>query len=431
MNLEQLYQHFLNFPAAFTDSRKAAEGGLFFALKGDRFDGNDFAEEALRQGAHLAIVDRVELKTNERCIVVDDVLTTLQQLARHHRRQLTIPILGITGTNGKTTTKELTATVLSKKFRVLATQGNLNNHIGVPLTLLSVTREHQIAIVEMGANHPGEIDALCRIAEPDYGLITNVGKAHLEGFGSFEGVIRTKGELYKHLTSNKHPVFVSADNPHLMGLLSPGDQQLTYGIHNSTAQLKGEIAANDLHLTAKVLFPKGWLYIKTQLTGAYNLENVLAAARIGLHFGVDPLDIRDAIEEYHPQNNRSQLQSTAKNQLLLDCYNANPTSMEASVRNFLQIKKSNKILILGDMLELGTSSPAEHQKIVDLLRQDEVLQVVLVGPCFGKTNVPDHFLKFETVTQLNDYLRQSDPVDQLILIKGSRGIALEKCVEWL
>lgn len=431
MDIAQLYIIYKNNPKIFTDSRKAAEGGIFFALKGDRFNGNEFALQALEKGAQYAVVDDPKLQSNKNCIVVDDVLTTLQKLSTHHRNQLKIPVIAITGSNGKTTTKELTASVLNQSYSTLATQGNLNNHIGVPLTLLSITPEHEMAIIEMGANHPGEIAQLCEIARPDYGLITNVGKAHLEGFGSFEGVIRTKGELYNFLVKNEKQIFVNSDNPFLMEILPQDRDYLTYGTKATTAQLRGEIASNEVFITVKALFPKGWLYLRTKLSGGYNLENVLAAARIGLHFGIDPLKIQHAIESYTPSNNRSQFQDTGRNQVLLDCYNANPTSMEASIKNFIQMKKENKTLILGDMLELGESSLSEHQNIVNLLVAENNISVLLVGTNFNLTNAPEHYLKFNDSKQLNAFLEKEKIAGRLIFVKGSRGISLEKCIQWL
>jgi UDP-N-acetylmuramoyl-tripeptide--D-alanyl-D-alanine ligase len=358
-------------------------------------------------------------------------LSTLQKLSTHHRNQLKIPVIAITGSNGKTTTKELTASVLNQSYSILATQGNLNNHIGVPLTLLSITPEHEMAIIEMGANHPGEIAQLCEIARPDYGLITTVGKAHLEGFGSFEGVIRTKGELYDFLVKNDKQIFVNTDNPFLMEILPKDRDYLTYGTKATTTQLCGEIASNEVFLTVKALFPKGWLYLRTKLSGSYNLENVLAAARIGLHFGIDPLKIQHAIESYTPSNNRSQFQDTGRNQVLLDCYNANPTSMEVSIKNFIQMKGENKILILGDMLELGESSLPEHQNIVDLIVAENNISVLLVGTNFNLTNAPEHYLKFNDSKQLNAFLEKEKITGNLIFVKGSRGISLEKCIQWL
>lgn len=431
MDISQLYELFLKCPTIFTDSRKVVENGMFFALKGDKFDGNDYALGTIEQGAGYAVVDREELANNDGCILVKNVLETLQQLANFHRKKLNIPVIAITGTNGKTTTKELLSAVLRKKYKLYATQGNLNNHIGVPLTLLSLTSEHQVAIIEMGASHPKDIEQLCGIADPDFGLITNVGKAHLEGFGSFEGVINTKGELYHHLMTKNAKIFVNKGNPHLMNLVGQYKNISTYSIYNNGAQLVGDIASNDIHLTAKILFPKGWLYVRTKLTGAYNVENVMAAACIGMNFNVDPLDIQSAIESYTPQNNRSQLLDSGKNKVLLDCYNANPTSMEAAIKNFIQINRSGKVFILGDMLELGFASIEEHQRIVNILVENRAESVILVGTNFAKTNTPNSFKKFDNVRDLNEYFAQEPITDHFFLVKGSRGVSLEKIIDYL
>jgi UDP-N-acetylmuramoyl-tripeptide--D-alanyl-D-alanine ligase len=431
MSIEDLYNLFLQRKNAFTDSRQAAHGGIFFALKGDRFDGNDFAVETLNNGANYAVVDRLELKDNRNCIYVNDVLTTLQQLANFHRKQLTIPIIGITGTNGKTTSKELIASVLSQNFSVLATKGNLNNHIGVPLTLLSITENHQLAIIEMGANHPGEIEFLSNIAEPDYGLITNVGKAHLEGFGSFEGVKKTKGELYRYIAQYGKGIFINADNSNLVEMAAENKVQFTYGIQNKNAELKGEVANHEIQLVAKVLFPKGWLYLKSNLTGSYNLENILAAVRIGLHFNIDPLQIQCGIETYMPSNNRSQITHKRSNLLLVDCYNANPSSMEVSINNFIQQRKKGKVIILGDMLELGETSLFEHQKIVNMLNYQEIEKVFLVGKNFLKTSTSENFIKVEKTDELKPLLEKYGFENKFFLIKGSRGIQLEKAIEMI
>ena len=430
IEIPQLYHFYLEKNRVFTDSRLAVNGGIFFALKGERFDGNDFALKAIDDGADYAVVDRIELANREKCLYVTDALEALQKLANHHRNQLTIPVLAITGSNGKTTTKELITAVLSQKYKLLSTEGNLNNHIGVPLTILSINEEHDIAVVEMGANHLGEIDFLCNIAQPNYGLITNVGKAHIEGFGSFEGVKQTKSELYRYLAKhNGKGIFVNTANQHLTGLLPDGVETLTYTIDDNKAQLKGEVANNDLYLVAKVLFPKGWLYIKTKLTGAYNLENVLSAARIGLHFGIDPLLIQKAIENYTPRNNRSQVTKVGNATFLLDCYNANPSSMTASINNFIGMKGDNKAMVLGDMLELGHESEAEHQMIVDLAKNSGIAEVFLVGSCFEQTETPTYFKKFRSVNELNQQNGKDFWSEKFVLVKGSRGIQLEKIVD--
>lgn len=431
MSIELLYSKFLEKRKVFTDSRLAVDGGIFFALKGDKFDGNKFALQAIADGADYAVVDSDDLKDHEGCIFVPDVLTALQQLAHYYRKQLNIPIVAITGTNGKTTTKELATSVLQQKYNVLSTKGNLNNHIGVPLTLLSISNEHQIAIVEMGANHPGEIEFLCKIAEPDFGLITNVGKAHLEGFGSFEGVKKTKGELYDFIAQQGKGIFINADNEHLVSMSEKNLVKFTYGVENEKADLKGMVANSEVQLVARVLFPKGWLYIKSNLTGNYNLENILAAARIGLHFQVDPLLIQKGIENYVPLNNRSQITKKRSNLLLVDCYNANPTSMDVSLSNFESQGKAGKIVILGDMLELGSLAAEEHQKIVDRLAFGTFEMVFLVGSHFLEANTPQHFLCVENADELKPYIEKAEFEDKFILIKGSRGTKLEKVIEWI
>lgn len=429
ITIEQIYDLFCKHPLVFTDSRLAFNGGLFFALKGEHFDGNDFALKAINDGAHYAIVDRLSLAKTDKCIFVSDVLETLQHLANYHRRQLALPVLAITGTNGKTTTKELVASVLMQTYQVLFTQGNFNNHIGVPLTLLKLTSQHQIAVIEMGANHPGEIESLCAIAEPDYGLITNVGKAHLEGFGSFEGVKKTKAELYHYIAHYGKGIFINIDNPHLIEMSADNKNQFTYAPFNKTAQLKGELANKDLFVVAKVLFPKGWLYLKSKLTGSYNLENILAAIRIGMYFDIDPLLIQKGIESYTPSNNRSQIYRKGDVTFLLDCYNANPSSMEVAIQNFVEIDKPEKLLIIGDMLELGEESLAEHQRIVDIIVAVGLREVVLVGPIFSLTDVPRFVKRYVNVEKFKADLQFQALHNKFVLIKGSRGIQLEKLIE--
>jgi len=429
--IENLYQLFLNHPRIFTDSRKANEGGIFLALKGENFDGNDFVERAIADGADYAIADRKDLTGKNKIIIVDDVLKTLQNLANYHRKHLKIPVLAITGTNGKTTTKELITNVLNQKYNVLSTTGNLNNHIGVPLTLLSITSEHEIAVIEMGANHPGEIDFLCSIAEPDFGLITNVGRAHLEGFGSFEGVKKTKGELFDFITRDGEGIFINNGNEHLMSMAPESVTKFTYSTCDQTAQLQGEAVNSDLLLVCKVLFPKGWLYIKTNLTGAYNMENVLAACRIGLYFGVDPVLIQKGIENYFPSNNRSQVLQIGDSKIIADCYNANPSSMEASVRNFMQLDKPKKTMILGDMLELGNDAKFEHQKIADLVANSGITDVYWVGSHFQQVSTPAESQKYLNVDDFISAIDKRNFENRFILIKGSRGIRLEKILEFL
>jgi UDP-N-acetylmuramoyl-tripeptide--D-alanyl-D-alanine ligase len=429
MNIESIYSIFLDHPVITTDSRNIPANSMFFALKGEKFNGNTFAGQALANGAAFAVIDEPEFAYNDHFIVVDNVLLCLQKLARYHRDQLGLPIIAITGTNGKTTTKELVATVLSQKFKVNFTQGNLNNHIGVPLTLLSMTKETELGVVEMGANHQGEISALCQIANPDFGIITNIGKAHLEGFGSFEGVIKTKSELYNFLKEKNGKCFVNTDNE-LLTRQATGLEQITYG--NSTANfMAGELAVSDNYLVVKALFECGWLYLKSKLVGDYNCENLLAAACVGKYFGIDPLKIQKALAEYTPSNNRSQLIRTDKNTIIMDAYNANPTSMMAALINFSKIRNNQKCLILGDMLELGEASAHEHQKIVDYIDDQLFEEVFLVGPIFGSTNHRKEKKKFEQLELLSNYLKTQPIENKFILIKGSRGIHLEKILEML
>ncbi len=424
MKTEEIYSLFIQHPQISTDTRKIIPDSIFFALKGASFNGNLFAAEALEKGAAFAIVDEPVESSDSRIIRVDDVLKSLQDLAAFHRKKLALPVLAITGTNGKTTTKELTAAVLSKKYRLIFTQGNLNNHIGVPLTLLQLDQTHEMAVIEMGANHPGEIDTLCRIASPDFGLITNVGKAHLEGFGSFEGVIQTKTEMYRFLKEKNGRCFVNADNDILCNKLE-GLSASRYG-SSDDCDLCGEAASTDYFLTVKARFQKGWLYLKSKLIGAYNTENILAAACIGQFFNVDPLAIQEAIAAYTPSNNRSQLIESSSNTIIMDAYNANPTSMMAALKNFVSIEKSNKVLILGDMLELGEASITEHQRIVDFVSQYPFDEIILVGNNFAETQRDKKIKEFKHVELLSDYLTKQPLKNKLILMKGSRGISLEK-----
>ncbi len=429
MNIPDLYAIFREYPTITTDSRNIPANSIFFALKGEKFNGNLFAKNALEKGASFAVIDEAEYATESRFILVEDVLLCLQQLARYHRDQLGLPILAITGTNGKTTTKELIAAVLNRKYKTNYTLGNLNNHIGVPLTILSMTDETEFGVVEMGANHPGEIKTLCDIANPDYGIITNIGKAHLEGFGSFEGVIKTKSELYQFLKAKNAPCFLNADNEILIRQAKELTQ-VSYGI-STDYFMTGELASTTNFLVVKALFPKGWLYLKSKLVGDYNFENLMAAACVGKYFEVDPLKIQQAITEYTPSNNRSQLITTEKNTIIMDAYNANPTSMMAALSNFTNIKNGQKCLILGDMLELGETSESEHQKIIDYIESQNFKDVFLVGPIFTNTNSQKEKKKFEHVELLSNYLKTQPIENKFILIKGSRGIHLEKILDLL
>jgi len=430
MSIRELYDLFLKHPIISTDSRRIENNSIFFALKGENFNGNSYAAKAMACGAAYSVIDDAEYLIDDRCILVDNVLATLQELARYHRLQLGIPIIAITGTNGKTTTKELVSAVLSKKFKVEYTKGNLNNHIGVPLTLLSMSLSTQIGVVEMGANHPGEIKALCEIALPDFGLITNVGKAHLEGFGSFEGVKKTKAELYKFIEQRGGQIFLNTANSHLMEMVGVAGT-INYKTGKGGAGIEGELLQSAPFMIFQVKFPKGWLYIKTNLVGGYNLENALAAVCIGDHFGVNPIEIGAAIEAYVPANNRSQFIKTAHNQILMDAYNANPTSMDAALENFNAFAAPLKGIILGDMLELGHSSLEEHQKIADKLKTMNPGMMLLVGKEFARCDVPVNAIVFEDNSLLINYIDRIHPQGYLFLIKGSRGMKLEHVMDKL
>jgi UDP-N-acetylmuramoyl-tripeptide--D-alanyl-D-alanine ligase len=430
MSVKELYEIFIKYPKISTDSRKIEKDSLFFALKGDSFNGNTYATKALENGAAYSVIDEAAYKKDDRYILVDDVLSTLQKLATYHRVQLDIPIIAITGTNGKTTTKELVTAVLSEKFRVDYTKGNLNNHIGVPLTLLSMCSATQIGVVEMGANHPGEIATLCEIALPNLGLITNVGKAHLEGFGSFDGVKQTKAELYRFLERTGGKIFLNTANNHLKEMAG-ALTSISYKTQKEGDGIEGELVQSSPFMVFQVKFPKGWLYIKTSLAGGYNLENALAAVCVGNYFGVSPLEIKGAIESYKPSNNRSQFVKTAHNQLLMDAYNANPTSMDAALENFKAFDAPAKGVILGDMLELGEASHEEHQKIADKLTTMNLSLVLLAGKEFAKCKVPSNFLIFDDNLLLISYIESINPQDYLFLIKGSRGMKLESVIEKL
>lgn len=432
MDITALYKIFLGCTSVTTDSRNCPEGSLFIALKGDTFNGNAFAAKALETGSAYAVVDEAAYApaADPRYILTDNSLRTLQQLAKHHRRQLGTRIIGITGTNGKTTTKELIYAALSQAHNVLYTQGNLNNHIGVPLTLLRLRPEHNLGVVEMGASHPGDIRELVEIAEPDYGIITNVGKAHLEGFGSFEGVLKTKGELYDYMRNKRGSiVFIDYDNPYLMQI-ADGLNKVHYGVEDDL-YVSGHATGNSPFLTFewKIGRDGSRHEVQTQLIGEYNFPNALAAVTIASFFGVDPEKIDKALAEYTPQNNRSQLKKTADNTLIIDAYNANPTSMMASISNFRSMQANHKMLILGDMRELGKDSAEEHQKIVDYLEESGFEDVALVGSLFAATR--HSYPTYPDAAALIAELQQDKPRGKMILIKGSNGIKLGTVAEYL
>lgn len=426
---ESLYSLFLKHRKVSTDSRNLEKDAIFFALRGDNFDGNQFVLQAIENGAAAAVSDRTELSEHPQVWVVDDTLRALQQLAMMHRKAMPSKVIGITGSNGKTTTKELIAAVLSKKYEVLYTRGNLNNHIGVPLTLLQLKPDTELAVIEMGANHQGEIAALSRLAMPDCGLITNIGKAHLEGFGGFTGVINAKSELYAYLDDHGGKVFVNIDNE-LLDRLSVNLDRFSYG-QNNKAEVYGELVADDPFLSLVCEYKSLQIMIHTQITGQYNFENIMAAVAVGNYFEVDTHAIAEAIENYLPANHRSQIIETERNQLLMDAYNANPTSMEAALINFSKRCGQRAMLILGDMLELGDASEAEHAIILKLVIDLDFRNVVLVGPEFAKVYAGDDWIHVNKVEDLISRYKDEAPTGYEILIKGSRGIQLEKLLPYL
>ncbi|MEE1175678.1 MAG: UDP-N-acetylmuramoyl-tripeptide--D-alanyl-D-alanine ligase [Paludibacteraceae bacterium] len=427
MDIKSIYSLFIQCDGVSTDSRKCPKDSMFIALKGDNFDGNVFVENAIESGCKFALTSDEQRANNKTIFYVPDTLVALQQLASYHRQQMNATVIAITGTNGKTTTKELTSAVMKAKYGddVINTEGNLNNHIGVPLTLLRIKAHHKYAIVEMGANHPGEIKTLADIALPDYGLITNVGTAHILGFGSFEGVIKTKCELYDNLKKHNGTIFVNGSN-HNIFPKSEGANRIVYGVDGSS--LNASVESADPFL--KVKFSNGYS-AQTNLIGAYNLENVMAAACVGIHFGVDMPTIVSALETYKPSNNRSQFISTSSNKLIVDAYNANPTSMKAALDNFISLKSdSEKALILGDMLELGKDSEAEHGKIVEMIAASGIKKVMLVGQNFASV-AKNGMSTFKNADELIPVLTDNKLNGCLILIKGSNSMKLTKVVEYL
>jgi UDP-N-acetylmuramoyl-tripeptide--D-alanyl-D-alanine ligase len=425
--MEKLFQLFYQTTGVSTDTRKIKKDSLYIALKGDNFDGNNFASQAIELGAKYAIVDNKDFENNTTIFFVDNALFFLQKLANHHRKQFDLPVVGITGSNGKTTTKELINAVLSTKYNVLCTEGNLNNHIGVPLTLLNLTKEHEIAIIEMGANKPKDIEELCLIAEPNYGIITNVGKAHLQGFLSFEGVIETKSELYSFINNNQGKIVINGDDEILNNKANSFQlEKITYGTLEENKIIGELIQLNPFVELKWKSADYSSPIIQTNLVGKYNFLNFLAAITFGTIFKVENEKINEAISNYVPTNNRSQVQKTERNTLIIDCYNANPSSMRLALESFKEIKHPNKLAILGDMFELGLESELEHKKIIDYCVENEI-QFLTVGSFFKKQNS----YGFADTSETIEHIKSKELSNNLILIKGSRGIALEKIIEFL
>ncbi len=427
MDIAYIHSFFLKCNSVSIDTRKIQPNSLFVAIKGENFDANTFAKEALQKGASYVIIDNEDYFIDQRTILVENSLIALQELAKYHRQYLKLPIIALTGSNGKTTTKELINVVLSKKFNTKATVGNLNNHIGVPLTLLSFDSKTEIGIVEMGANHKKEIEFLCELATPDYGYITNFGKAHLEGFGGVEGVIEAKSEMYNYLSQNDKLVFINLEDE-IQVEKSKTLKAYSFGINKENANVNiSFIAANpfvEIHFSNRV--------VQTHLIGLYNANNINAALTIGKYFGVDDLDIKEALESYIPENNRSQLITKETNQIILDAYNANPSSMAVAIENFLQLENQNKIMILGDMFELGEESQQEHKIIVSLLLEEKNIICFFIGKEFYSNRISKNNFHFhETFNSFSDYLSDAKIENSSILIKGSRGMALERTLDFL
>ena len=430
MKTDTLYRIFIRNPEICTDSRNVSKGSIFFALKGESFNGNQFAAQALKQGSSYAVVDEQKYVTDERYILVDDVLFSLQKLAMFHRMHFNIPVIAITGTNGKTTTKGLINSVIRKEYRVVSTYGNLNNHIGVPLSLLKIKDNTEIVIIEMGANHRGEITKLCELAIPTHGMITNIGTAHLEGFGNIETIVKTKTELYEYLDKNGGTIFFNRENEILAGRLSEiSCEKISYGgiSGNYSGIIKNSVPALEL----KVLIDNNSFALKTNMFGAYNFENVLAAISIGSYFNVETKTIIETIEGFKPYDNRSQIVRTVVNTLICDAYNANPTSMKMAIDNFLLMKSVKKVLILGDMFELGENSEKEHIKLVKYVKDKSFSRIILIGKFFSAVNQTLQIPAFIDVDSFVKWLDKNPIKSSYILIKGSRGMKLEKVIDYL
>ena len=425
--INSIHLLFLNCSSVSTDTRKIEPNCIFFALRGENFDANTFTKEALEKGAKYVVIDNSDYFIDERTLLVENTLVALQELAKYHRKYLGLPIIALTGSNGKTTTKELIHAVLSKKYNTLATIGNLNNHIGVPLTLLRFNKETEIGIVEMGANHQKEIEFLCNIARPDYGYITNFGKAHLEGFGGVEGVIKGKSEMYNYLKNNDKLIFVNLDD----SIQNEKTKTLNrYSFAVNTSQSDVRITAVEANPMVKIIYNN--LMINSHLIGIYNANNINAAITIGNYFKVSDEQIKEAIEKYIPENNRSQMIQKSSNEIILDAYNANPSSVTAAITNFIQLEKENKIVILGDMFELGKESLIEHKKIVELLENEKNIQTYFIGKDFYSNQInSNHLYFFEDFISFSKFIEANKPKSSILIIKGSRGMALERILEIL
>lgn len=431
-SIESLYQRYLSHPIVCTDTRNIVNGCLFFALKGDKFNANSFAAQAIEQGASYAIIDDKSYQINDRYILVTDVLTTLQELARYHRNQINIPVIGLTGSNGKTTTKELINAILSQKYNTFATKGNLNNHIGVPLSILSITSKTELAVIEMGANHQKEIELLCSIAQPTHGLITNIGMAHLDGFGGFEGVKKGKAELFDYLKKHQGITFVNRNSVYIMEMTAKAELQnvIYYGTER-TNTISGELIKSDPFI--ELAWSTGLATFNTEvhLTGTYNFENILAAICIGQFFEVSPDDINAGLSQYQPNNNRSQITKTASNTIICDFYNANPSSMAAALTNIESLKSDHKTVIIGDMFELGDEALEQHQIIVDQSEKLHINTLIFIGKHFQETKQIQKAHFFTTTTEAKEFISKHPIKDSLVLLKGSRGMALEQLLPLL
>ncbi|QDW28305.1 UDP-N-acetylmuramoyl-tripeptide--D-alanyl-D-alanine ligase [Pedobacter sp. KBS0701] len=432
MTTEKLYDYYLENPVISTDTRNITPGCIFFALKGDLFNANEFAAQAIEKGAAFAVIDEEKYADSDKCLLVKDVLSTLQDLARHHRKQLNIPVIGLTGSNGKTTSKELVNAVLAERYKTFATFGNLNNHIGVPLSILSITDDVQVAVIEMGANHQKEIELLCTIAQPTHGIITNVGMAHLDGFGGFEGVKKGKAELYAYLKQTSGYTFINRDNPNLLEISTAAglNKLIYYGTENGNT-IKGALKSSDPFIEVDWTNHEVSSSVKTNLTGSYNFENILAAICIGDFFDMSPEEINTGLSNYQPKNNRSQLTKTEKNTVICDFYNANPSSMTAALKNIAVLSSGKKTAILGDMFELGPESPVQHELIAKQANESGLDQLIFIGKDFYifKDNFKGIF--FETPAEAAQYLQENSVQDHLVLLKGSRGMKLESLLKYL